>query len=392
MIFTGKSAHADDIAVATNTSQPVSDTPISITDTSTVTVETVQNKIDTAVLSLQTTSQANGDAIISVIQTNVPNTDIATAVSIATTQEPIATAVATATNKIQIAQQTIDSATVATQVAQTASAAVDTQTAIVTQSVTIVDSTTVIANNAQTTLTSEVAKLPDLKDTQRTTESGFYTENSNLGTATSNVQTAQNNLTNAVTDLQNNGTITTTTNGITATVYRATNGAAPSIANPTPILTTTVPNIAFNWGSGVVLNSGLADHVIIKFDGTITVPSDATSVKYAIYSDDGSKLYVNGTLAINNWRDQGPTWSPYSTNYSVTNGQTQQLTIWYYENGGGAGVTLGWGITKSDGTGYFTTPGSSAFGTTTTTVDPVKLAAADAAKANIIKLYKVEPV
>jgi hypothetical protein len=392
-LFPSNKAHADDAPVATNTSQPVSDIPIAITDTSTVnavidtstvTVAVVENKINSAISSLQTTSEANGNAIISTIQANVSNTDTSTAISIATTQEPMASAVAEANTKIQIAQQTIDSATVATQVAQTAIAAVDAQTAIVTQSVTIVDSTTVTANNAQTTLTSEVAKLPDLKDTQKTTESGFYTENSNLGTATSNVQIAQDNLTNAVTDLQNNGTITTTTNGVTATVYRATNGAAPSIANPTPILTTTVPNIAFNWGSGVVLNSGLADHVIIKFDGTIAVPSDATAVKYAVYSDDGSKLYVDGTLAISNWRDQGPTWSPYSPTYSVTGGQTQQLTIWYYENGGGAGVTLGWAIFRADGTGYFTTPGSSAFGTSITTIDPVKLAAADAAKANVL--------
>ena len=384
-LFSGKSsAHADDTSIGITTSQTIDIPASSIVDTSTVTVQTVQTKIDSAVSSLQTTSQANGDAIISTIQANVLNTDKSTAISIATTQEPIATAVADASAKIQIAQQTIDSATVATQVAQTAIAEVEAQTAIVTQSVTIVDSATVTASDAQTTLTSEVAKLPDLKDTQRTTESGFYTENSNLGTATSNVQIAQDNLTNAVTDLQNNGTITTTTNGVTATVYRATNGAAPSISNPTPILTTTVPNIAFNWGSGVVLNSGLADHVIIKFDGTIAVPLDATAVKYAVYSDDGSKLYVNGTLAINNWRDQGLTWSPYSPTYSVTGGQTQQLTVWYYENGGGAGVTLGWAIFRADGTGYFTTPGSSAFGTTTTTVDPVKLAAADAAKANVI--------
>ena len=384
MILNGKSAHADDTAVVTTTSQPVLDLPVSITDTSTVTISTIQTKIDTAISNLQTTSETNANAIIATIQANVPNTDTQSAIDIATKQEPISSAVVDANNKIQIAQQTIDSATVATQVAQTTIAAVDAQTAIVTQSATIVDSATVTANDAQTTLTSEVAKLSDLKNTQKTTESGFYTENSNLGTVTSNVQIAQDNLTNAVTDLQNNGTITTTTNGVTATVYRATNGAAPSIANPTPILTTTVPNIAFNWGSGIVLNSGLADHVIIKFDGTITAPSDATSVKYAIYSDDGSKLYVNGTLAINNWRDQGPTWSPYSPNYSVTGGQTQQLTIWYYENGGGAGVTLGWGITKSDGTGYFTTPGSSAFGTSITTIDPVKLAAADAAKSNVL--------
>ena len=390
------SAYADD--VATVQVAPATNISPSINDTSTVTVQTIQSKIDSATASFQSAGQSDGNLIVLIIQSNVPNTDISAAISIATTQEPIKTAVESATAKIQLAQQSIDSATVGVQIAQNSIAAVESQTAlvavaqsavdgqtvVVAQTQSILDTATVVANDVQTALNVESAKLPDFQATSNTAQSGFYTENSNLGTATSNVQIAQNNLTNAVTDLQNNGTITTITNGVTATVYRATNGAAPAIANQIPILTTTVPNIAFNWGSGIVLNSGLADHVIIKFDGTIAVPSDATDVKYAIYSDDGSKLYVNGTLAINNWRDQGPTWSPYSPTYSVTGGQTQQLTIWYYENGGGAGVTLGWGITKADGTGYFTTPGSSAFGTITTTIDPIKLAAADDAKANVI--------
>ena len=81
-----------------------------LNDTSTVTVQTIQSKIDSATAALQSTASIDSTAIIVIIQSNVPNTDTATASSIATTQEPIATAVADAGNKIQIAQQTIDSA------------------------------------------------------------------------------------------------------------------------------------------------------------------------------------------------------------------------------------------------------------------------------------------
>jgi len=384
LLFSGKSsAHADDTSIGTTNSQTINIPATSIVDTSTVTVQIVQSKIDSAVSSLQTTSQANGNAIITAIQANVPNTDTATAVSIAITQEPIATAVATATSKIQVAQQTIDSATVATQVAQTAIAAVDTQTAVVATAQSIVDTATVTSTNAQVTLTTETNKLPDLQATQTTTQSGFYTENSNLGTATSNVQTAETAVSDAITDLANNGTIQTTTNGVTASVYNA-GGRSPALpaSNATPILTTTVPQITYNWGSGQILGTR-SDGVIVKFTGTVTVPQDAVAVKYAVYSDDGALLYINDALAINNWKDQGPTWSGYSPTYDVSSNKQQTFVLWYYENGGGAVCTLGWGITKADGTGYFTSPTAPNFGTTTKTQDPVKVAAVDTAKANL---------
>ena len=383
MVLSGKSAHADDTSTGLTTSQTIDIPASSITDTSTVTVQIVQIKIDSAVSNLQTTAQADSTAIIATIQANVSNTDTSTATSIATTQEPIATAVADASNKIQIAEQTIDSATVATQVAQTAIVAVNAQTAVVAIAQSAVDTATVTATNAQITLTTETNKLPDLQTTQATTQSGFYTENSNLGTATSNVQTAQTNLTNAQTDLTNNGTITVTTNGVTASVYNA-GGRSPALpaSNATPVLTTTVPQIIYNWGSGSVLG-GRSDGTIVKFEGTVTVPQDAVAVKYAVYSDDGALLYINNALAINNWKDQGPTWSVYSPTYDVSSNKQQTFVLWYYENGGGAVCTLGWGITKADGTGYFTSPTAPNFGTTTTTQDPVKVAAVNTTQTNL---------
>ena len=177
-----------------------------------------------------------------------------------------------------------------------------------------------------------------------------------LATATTDASTAQ-----AAADAS---TVTVTVNGVTATVYRATNGSSPVIANQTPVETLTLPYMSNNWGSGQILNSGLSDHVIVKYEGTITVPNDAVAVKYAVYSDDGAKLYLDGNLAISNWRDQGPTWSSYSPTYNTTTDKSQDFVLWYYENGGGAACTLGWGLTFANGTGYFTTPLASLGGTT----------------------------
>jgi len=394
-LFPSNKAHADDVPAATTTSQPVSDIPVAITDTSTVnavidtstvTVAIIENKINAAISNLQTTSETNGNAIISTIQANASNTDTSTAISIATTQEPMASAVAEANNKIQIAQQTIDSATVATQVAQTAIAAVDTQTVVVAQAQSVVDTATVTTNNDQTVLTTETAKLPDLQSTASNAQSTANAENSTFDQKSTDLNNAQTDLTNAQTALDSAPltTVDVTQPGLIATVYHAANGASPALpaANATPVEVLTVPQITYNWGSGQILNSGLSDHVIVKFEGKITLPSDATVVKYAVYSDDGSKLYIDGNLVINNWRDQGLAWSPYSQSFDITAGTTQDIILWYYENGGGAGVTLGYMINNQ----YFTSPTSTNFShviSTTSAPNPTLTASVSTAQINL---------
>jgi hypothetical protein len=56
---------------------------------------------------------------------------------------------------------------------------------------------------------------------------------------------------------------------------------------------------------------GYYENIIVKFTGVITVPSHWTSTYFAGYTDDGFRMYVNGNLAVNNWVEQGTTWSPY---------------------------------------------------------------------------------
>ena len=273
LLFPIKVAKAEDTSVGQTISQVINDPLPTLNDTSTVTVQTIQSKIDSATAALQSTASIDSTAIIVIIQSNVPNTDTATASSIATTQEPIATAVADAGNKIQIAQQTIDSATVASQIAQASLAAVDSQTAAVATVQSQVDGSTVTVQ-----------------------------QDSNILTL------AQNTLNSAPLV-----TIDVTSPGLVATVYRANNGASPAMptANSQPIETVVIPQISYSWGNGQVLNSGLSDHVIIQFTGKITLPPDATSVKYAVYSDDGSKLYINNNLVINNWRRSKRIWKGY---------------------------------------------------------------------------------
>ena len=83
---------------------------------------------------------------------------------------------------------------------------------------------------------------------------------------------------------------------------------------------------------------------IVKFTGQITVPSWFTQAYFAGYTDDGFRMYIDGELAINNWREQGTTWSNYSPVYDVTTDKVFDVEIWWYNGGGPGSYHLGWGI------------------------------------------------
>jgi hypothetical protein len=149
--------------------------------------------------------------------------------------------------------------------------------------------------------------------------------------------------------------------GLTAKSYNM-NGYNNAPPLPTPdklVKTETVPNIDYDWGGGQILNSGLYEDVIVQFSGTINIPSTGT---YGFYApgDDGIKLIIDDNTIINDWYDKGGGGSMTST--YLTEG-SHTITLWFYENGGGANVWLYW---AKPGSGYEIVP-PSAFGTQTIT-------------------------
>ncbi len=86
------------------------------------------------------------------------------------------------------------------------------------------------------------------------------------------------------------------------------------------------------------------ENFIVKFTGKITVPSWFTQTYFAGYTDDGFRMYIDGSLAIDNWVEQGTTWSDYSPVYDVTTDKTFDVEIWWYNGGGPGSYLLGWGI------------------------------------------------
>jgi hypothetical protein len=86
------------------------------------------------------------------------------------------------------------------------------------------------------------------------------------------------------------------------------------------------------------------ENFIVKFTGQITVPSWFTQAYFAGYTDDGFRMYIDGSLAVDNWVEQGTTWSDYSPVYDVTTDKTFDVEIWWYNGGGPGSYHLGWGI------------------------------------------------
>jgi hypothetical protein len=92
------------------------------------------------------------------------------------------------------------------------------------------------------------------------------------------------------------------------------------------------------------------ENFIVKFTGQITVPEWFTETRFAGYTDDGFKMYIDEELVINNWVEQGTTWSDYSPVYDVTTDKVFDVEIWWYNGGGPGSYHLGWDI-PGGGTG-----------------------------------------
>ena len=131
------------------------------------------------------------------------------------------------------------------------------------------------------------------------------------------------------------------TEGLTAEVYNVygQNGSPYIPQGMSPTLITTVPNINFQWGSGSVLG-GPSEDVIVRFTGSI-LSNTTQDISFLATADDGTKLYLDGILITDDWRDKGGGGTT-SAPVSFTAGVPKTIELMYYENGGGANVFLYW--------------------------------------------------
>lgn len=142
--------------------------------------------------------------------------------------------------------------------------------------------------------------------------------------------------------------------------------AAPPLPSEDRVVGTLIGSRVENYFDQSPLFNMYEDFVV-KYEGFITVPTDAT-VRFLALADDGTKLYVDSVLIANDWVDKGGG-GTVSQPVQFTAGVSQPFLLWFYENGGGAWVRLYW-----DYNGYWEIVPDSAFTTQqllpTTTLPP----------------------
>jgi hypothetical protein len=113
----------------------------------------------------------------------------------------------------------------------------------------------------------------------------------------------------------------------------ATNAIFPptTIPTTTPALTRTDTLIDFTWNNTSPDTKINADNFIVQW--TKTQAFTAGSYTFTLTSDDGSRVYIDNQLVINQWTDHSS--NTVTANKTITNGN-HTLRIEYYEHGGGA--------------------------------------------------------
>jgi hypothetical protein len=128
--------------------------------------------------------------------------------------------------------------------------------------------------------------------------------------------------------------------GINVTVYNNYwYNASPPIPGDDRIVGTLVEsNINHNFDQFPLFN--MYEDFAVKYEGFITAPCTCP-VEFMAQADDGTKLYLDNVLITNDWRDKGGGGS-VSQPVQFEDGVSKQITLWFYENGGGAWVQLWW--------------------------------------------------
>lgn len=129
-------------------------------------------------------------------------------------------------------------------------------------------------------------------------------------------------------------------NGLTGSYYSGYTNSNSAFPTSTPTLTRVDSDVAFNWGGGSPGTGVGNDDFAVVWQGTVQAPVTG-SITFSTYTDDGVRLWVDGQLLIDDWRDKSPN-RVTAPSISLTAGQHYAIRMEYYENGGGAVAQLEW--------------------------------------------------
>jgi LysM repeat protein len=93
--------------------------------------------------------------------------------------------------------------------------------------------------------------------------------------------------------------------------------------------------VDFNWGVGSPGDGIYHDNFSARF--TRTRKFNAGWFRFGVWTDDGVRMWIDGHLVLDQWKDQAPTYYKVDRWMSAGN---HNLKIEYYENTGGAQIRL----------------------------------------------------
>ena len=105
-------------------------------------------------------------------------------------------------------------------------------------------------------------------------------------------------------------------------------------------VTLTDPIVSFDWGS-VAPNTLGAGTYSVRWTGQVIAP-ESGNYRFSTRTSDGARLWVNGTLVINDWNNQTTNIWNDTTSIALVAGQKYNLKMEYFDNTSPSTVRLYW--------------------------------------------------
>ena len=123
-------------------------------------------------------------------------------------------------------------------------------------------------------------------------------------------------------------------NGLLAQFFT---GTTPGLANP--VLTRTDPAIRFEWGLNSPGPGVPPDNFSARWTGEL-LPAFSETYTFLVFGDNGVRLWIDNVLVIDRWAS-GST-GTYTGTIALTAGRRVPIRLDYFEENGGANVSLVW--------------------------------------------------
>ena len=104
-----------------------------------------------------------------------------------------------------------------------------------------------------------------------------------------------------------------------------------------PVFTRTDSQINFSWGNHSPAPSLTPLDFSVRWQGNFTFSQG--NYVFSVITSDGMRLYIDGNLILNSWRDQPPDY--YTLTQTISQG-SHLIVVEYYERQGGATAQVSW--------------------------------------------------